>query len=180
MWIKAHTGLTHNEHVDRLAKQATLSGSEVNYNIPFSDSINITKNKLRAKWQQRWFNYGKATNTSLFRISPHIPTTLWHDNFNVSRRFVTTITRLRFGHASCPSHLHKIKVLTSNQCDRCHVVADLDHILFECVKYSNCLYSTLQNLYKYAPINLLYVLSTQNKEALHKIMSFLHKNNIKL
>lgn len=122
-----------------------------------------------------WKEYCFTNPTRYTYIHPEIPSSFWHDNFSVPRRYITTIIRIKFGHACYPVHLFKIKILTTDKCAACNTTGHLDHIFFECknnVEASNKLYLNLLNSNVLPPFNLLSLLCQNNRKILDCVISF--------
>nr|CAH7763475.1 unnamed protein product [Callosobruchus chinensis] len=161
LWIKAHAGLQANEVVDRLAKESIHTGLELANDIFVKECISERKSKMKQMWNNAWKEYCTQRPTRYTFIHPTIPHELWHKDLPYSRSDIVTIARLKFGHACYPYHLNKIGVQTTNICDTCNTVSDLDHIFFGCRKYnaqSNQLHSALIKKKIQSPFNLVSLL----------------------
>ena len=128
VWVKAHIGIRNNEIVDSLAKESIDSGAPTEIKISFPNSFLILKTKLRNSWVGLWQEFCHTNPTRYTLIHPDLPSKFWHENYDCPRKYVTTIIRLKFGHACFPAHLFKIKMLPSENCDTCNIKGDLDHI----------------------------------------------------
>ena len=183
VWVKAHTGLPGNEYVDWLAKDGIFNGTATDCYFHICDAQNILKITLKNKWNERWDNYRKSTQTRYSLILNKIPEKYWHKEIVASRRYITTIIRLKLGHACYPAHLNKIKVLATDLCDKCQVRSDLDHIFFECKKHTaqiQNLFDALFGLKVNCPFNLLNLLSLDNPNIYNALIFFLNSINLKL
>ena len=184
VWVKAHTGLEGNEYVDKLAKDSICDGSLTEYAFVLSDVNICVKSIIKHKWSQRWQSYCRNSSTNYSLLVPKIPNNFWHQNYNVSRRYIVSMIRLKFGHACYPAHLNKIHILHSDQCDVCHTSGDLNHIFFECIKYKDQIQNLCDILTKefnvIAPFNLNHLLSLDNPNVFNEIMFFLRETNLKI
>lgn len=180
IWVKAHVGL--NEKVDEIAKQSVFSECSSVYKLCLTDTSLALKRSLKDKWNYLWYEFCFTNPSRYTLIHPEIPTTYWHENLNIPRKFITTIIRLKFGHACYPVHLFKIKVLPSNKCTFCDAIGDLDHIFFECpnnFEESNNLYQNLIKCNIQAPVNLLSLLALDNRQIFNAVIEFLKSTNMK-
>lgn len=184
VWVKAHIGLKDNEHVDILAKQASINGILLDHKIPPTDNYNVCKTRVKRMWQEEWQQICLSIPSKYCKIQPVIPHAFWFDKFKVSRKYVTTLIRLRFGHACYPAHLYKIGVLQSQYCEMCDKIGDLDHIFFECKKHNNattklihCLTTTCNVM---APFNVMNVLCLCTKNIYDIIFDFLEEIKIRM
>lgn len=183
VWVKAHIGIKNNEIVDSLAKESIHSGFPSESKICLADSFSILKTKLRNRWFGLWREFCHTNPTRYTLIHPDLPSKFWHEDFVCPRKYITTIIRLKFGHACFPAHLFKINVLPSENCDICDIKGDLDHIFFQCSKYraaSNRFYNNLINCNIQSPFNILSLLCQFNKQIFDCIIQFLEETKILL
>lgn len=183
VWVKAHIGLKHNEHVDTLAKEACV-GNEVVHKICLTDYFNLCQVEARNNWENCWQKYVAISSSNYCKIQPFIPRRFWHHNYNIPRKYVTTINRIRFGHACYPAHLYKIGVLPSQQCAQCDALGNLDHIFFGCVVNKNATDNFIRkltiNCNIMAPFNILNLLSLDSQQIYEAIIGFLVETNVSL
>lgn len=182
VWVKAHAGILHNEHVDDLAKESALSGINLNLKICLSDCINSFKHKTYKNWSKLYKNYQIDNPTSQYsQVVDHIPTSPWFKGINFSRKSITTICRIRFGHACYPKHLKRIGVLDSDTCSTCRTIGDLDHIFFNCQNHQRATNIMLKNLVDInvpLPTNVIHLMSLENIQIYKILVNFL--NEVKL
>nr|CAH7714765.1 unnamed protein product [Callosobruchus chinensis] len=183
LWIKAHAGLQANEVVDRLAKESIHTGLELANDIFVKECISERKSKMKQMWNNAWKEYCTQRPTRYTFIHPTIPHELWHKDLPYSRSDIVTIARLKFGHACYPYHLNKIGVQTTNICDTCNTVSDLDHIFFGCRKYnaqSNQLHSALIKKKIQSPFNLVSLLAMNRTDIFDALLDFTKACGLKL
>lgn len=184
IWIKAHIGLIYNERADTLAKEAIKDGIECPNHTCLTDNYVICKDKAKEKWKDSWKQFCSNGPTSYCRIQPIIPHAFWHNDLNASRKYVTTLIRVRFGHACYPAHLHKIGVLPSENCPHCGIKGDLNHIFFGCTNHINATTKLIKNVISncntLAPFCISNLLSLNSKSVHNSIIAFLDEVNIKL
>lgn len=181
VWVKAHTGLEHNEEVDIVAKKSILEGENLRNGLHIEECISLLEKKNKEEWSTLWREYSITKPTRYTFIQPDIPKNFWHKDLKYSRKEITTVCRLKFGHGCYPAHLKKIGVLETDLCDVCNVAADLDHIFFECSKYqaeSELLHKKLIDLKTSLPYNLCFLLAENKKSIYDVILEFL--KNVKL
>ena len=91
---------------------------------------------IRKYKSERFKNYN-ILDRHLYKIKPTVTLSPWFKKINIPRKAITSITRMRTGHASLNLHLHRIGVVESPLC-RCELTNEgLNHVLFECVLNKN-------------------------------------------
>uniref|UniRef100_A0A6P7GRP7 Uncharacterized protein LOC114345896 n=1 Tax=Diabrotica virgifera virgifera TaxID=50390 RepID=A0A6P7GRP7_DIAVI len=168
IWVKAHVGIKYNEHVDSLAKAAITASAGIapEERICIPDTFCISKRNQIDRWKTYWQTFCNHSTTQYIYIQPQIPNSRWFKKFSNIRKYITTLIRLRFGHACYPTHLAKIKIYNSDLCETCQEQGDLNHIFFNCSKYiqhSGTLLSSLQTLQIFPPYQINNLLATNDK-----------------
>lgn len=131
IWIPGHFGISGNEYADKAAKNGTEKGAILDIKPPASDLIAATRAEMMTHWQSAWT---QRTPTTLSTIRPVVSTKPWFKKVNAARRVITTISRLRLGHTSAPSHLARLGIISSAACQCGHPDGSPHHIIFECVR----------------------------------------------
>lgn len=183
IWIKAHAGFEHNEYVDLLAKESVSSDTSILHKITLTDSIISFKSTLHREWSYQWKEYSFVNQNRYSLIQPDIPKFPWYKSCRASRKYITSIIRVRFGHACYPKHLFKIQVLDNDKCEHCEEESDLDHIFFGCSKntiYSSKLINDLLKCKVATPWNILYLLSLGSVDVYNSLINFLKDSKLSL
>lgn len=179
VWVKAHVGITYNERVDELAKISATSGFNFGSKDCLLDCFNKSKKRLTTNWTKLYSQFKTENpNNRFIQIEDSIPQALWYDKLLAPRKFITTISRIRFGHACFAKHLKRLGVVESDICTLCNTVSDLDHIFFGCQNYTNAsaeLVQKLSELNVSLPINLLHLLSLKNMTIYKLLVEYLNK-----
>ena len=185
LWVKAHIGIQNNHHVDHLAGIAITSPNiQRDYHVPYSDIFSILKYKMLKEWQSDFNIHSQSIGKNFAFIHGNVKFKTWFSKINRPRRFITTLSRLKFGHCSCPSHLFKIKIVASPLCS-CNLnqVADVNHILFNCNNnFSNIskFISKLVELNIYPPNSFSTLYNQVSLEVIDTIIHFLDSSKLKL
>lgn len=126
-----------------MAKQSILTGCHTIYKISLLERIATIKRDVRRQWEDLWKNICTSSSTIYCQIQPNIPQQLWHKEHNYPRKYVTTISGMKFGHASYPIQLHKLHIIQNENCEFSGIPCEMDHILFGWIKYK----TQTKNLY---------------------------------
>lgn len=153
MWIKSHAGITGNEIVDRATRSGIHEDHSNVLKVPFSDYHTQLHQSLKELWKSYYEEITKNKGRWYADIQKSPPAQPWYSNSKDvdSRKFITTINRMRFGHNKLRKHLHKLKIIDNPDCTHCNEPEDLDHVIFKCREYGLqrlLLISYLEKLYK--------------------------------
>ena len=184
IWVEAYVGISYNEQVDKLAKEGAISGRKLQYKICLSDILNYTRTHLFNKWSEYYRQFkNDHPNNRYTQIEDNINKYPWFQNIGERRNLITTVSRLRFGHACFPQHLKRIGVVDTDMCISCGVPCDLDHIFFGCscyIRTTNDFINRLLELKISLPTNLLHLLSLKNIHIYKELVRFLSNTNQRL
>lgn len=168
MWVPSHCGITGNEIADQATRNKVDEDHSSTLLVPFTDYHHTLKNDLK----EIWFNYHKEiTKTKgkwYSKIQSTPPAQPWYfRNKQVnSRSFITTINRMRFGHARVGTHLKRLKLVEEDQCEFCEEPENMEHIIFTCRKYGVQRLLLVAQLQKERKLDLL-IPSTPDQESAH-------------
>lgn len=132
-WIPSHVGLSGNEMADIAAKNALSIETCLTKTPMYKEDIKcLSKNILRTMWQEHWDNNKKSRQ--LHAIQEKV-------NFKIAipkntREREVTLFKLRSGYIGTNSFKAKLGRSQSDLCDNCTVVDDLQHLLYNCQKYT--------------------------------------------
>ena len=135
-WVPAHCDIPGNEKADKLAKEAALTAADdraVSNPIPHTDIATVIQGAVKKRWQLYWLG-GDHRGQKLLEIKEEIST--WSSANQKNRKIECVLARLRIGHTNV-THAYLMEGLTNPpQCETCHTVISVKHILMECTKYS--------------------------------------------
>lgn len=178
-WIPAHCGISGNEMADSLARDAIDSGSLFHFRTYPRDLVPLASSDLLLQWDNLWslsrFRRGKHYSD----IQEFIPSKPWFFKFkSLDKSVVSTICRLRLGHACTPVHLAKIRIRDSSLCECGLDEGTLDHIFFEC-NLNSSFYDLLPKDIP-RPTNMKCLLARVFSNFALLVGSFIKSNKIKL
>lgn len=180
LWVKAHSNIPGNNKADSIAKNTNVGTAKKDTTIVSSDFHPVIKKHLLQKWNQEWQKYGIKTNTYYYNIHPNIPMSQWYNNCHLSRKIISTISRIKMNHGKFPAHLFKIGVREDPYCP-CGAIGDVNHFIFNCPLTELNSKIFLNFLYDNGftpPIWLPHVLSLSNPNFMKKLSSFFFDSNV--
>lgn len=142
-WTPSHVGVHGNDSADFLARSITTSSPDVSVAfkqipIPESDLLTMVKSKLAAEFKALWDAIIETKGKWYAEISHTICKPWFSKGEYSSRKFFTTICRLRFGHCRFGAHLHRIHIIASPDCTYCNSndPETLHHVFFDCPSFA--------------------------------------------
>ena len=70
-------------------------------------------------------------NTHYYNIHPTIPSIPWFNKCHLSRKIISSISRIKLNHGKFPAHLYKIGIREDPYCLR-GAIGDINHFIFNC------------------------------------------------
>nr|XP_026492744.1 uncharacterized protein LOC113398301 [Vanessa tameamea] len=133
-WIPSHIGLKGNEEVDKIAKHAVITGTDIEVKPYYSEYLKV----VRSRCFETWKKYMEVRSTekgiwykTIQNVPPHKP---WFENCELSKLYITIGLRCRSGHIPSKKFAYLMRKVESPNCEYCNKVEDLYHILTECAK----------------------------------------------
>ena len=132
IWIPGHKDIGYNNIADKLAKEAASSAT--NIQIPVL-TTSETKSIILQLCTNLWNNNYVASET--VKEYKRIFSSVHEDPAytDLSKRYSTILLRLQSGHCRLYSHLHRIGLHETGQCDACSVDETVEHFILICPKY---------------------------------------------
>ena len=167
-WVRSHVGIPGNEHVDALARSATVSRTTSTYPLPASDYFTAFSNLIYHRWQLSW---STIRANKLSSGKPMV--TPWSDPYHRRRRWETALARLRIGHTRL-THGHLMSKDPPPQCPHCQSRLTVVHILLSCPRYTTLRTNTFPFLTQLGhPPTIKDVLSESGHFSVSRLMRFL-------
>lgn len=133
-WVPAHIGITDNERVDCLAKEASSEGNILTHLPFFTNVVSEVKSWGRQMWKEYFDERSLSKGVWYKTIQPTVPKRVWFEGANMSQQDIVLCHRLRSGHIPLNSFAALMGKIASPNCVECNVVEDVYHILAECVR----------------------------------------------
>lgn len=181
VWIPSHKGIVGNERADILAKEAIRVGRDTQIGVPLQEFKGLWKNKMFDELHE-WCRKEGIIRGSFF-VNNFLQNSkyTWFHKFNINRRTVATINRLRSGHTSLKSSLFRFHIVDSPLCDDCDEEETPNHVFWKCSRFSvqrNLLYKDLIKSRGFLPHSVEYLLATIDYDIIYALEKFI--NNIKI
>ena len=132
LWIPGHCGISGNERVDNLAKQALALNDITSIPTDLTTIKSQIRMLTRRCWQEEWNQ--NNTFTQLREIKPKILP--WLSATRKDRLEEKTLARLRIGHTWL-THSYLFLSQARPTCQRCNQIESVKHILLHCVQYQD-------------------------------------------
>lgn len=180
-WIPSHVSIEFNERADALAKMGRVR-PEYKVKIGINDFIPILKTETWNLWRRDWNSTSSTRGRFYKTVQDGIPDLPWFRRFPIiSREFVSTLVRLRFGHWLFPAHLHRINISDSPACDCGNEIGDANHIFFNCRTRNHLTISLtrkLMDLHFFPPFEISNLLYTCDIKVYSLLFKFIKEGNI--
>ncbi|BFY98463.1 hypothetical protein BsWGS_01503 [Bradybaena similaris] len=113
-WIPSHCGIAGNEIADTLSKTGS-NQNQYSHPVDYKEAKTIIRNKCRTDWKHRLQIDNRLDPIQL-----------------LSRHAQTTIFRLRTGHCRLRSHLYRLGITHTDECNCGEGVQTPEHLLQDC------------------------------------------------
>lgn len=180
-WIPAHVGIEFNELVDKSAKEAAVTGVDVQLSLPISDSKTLWKENLFKKfwtWAQdnhKGNHKGNHKEKFFFQHFFKPSRKPWFYKHNISRKTIVSINRLRSGHTSLAESLWSHNIIESPKCE-CGDNQNSEHIFWKCsliTKERETFLQTISSQISTDTLNTMIILQTNNNQVLNALEKFI-------
>ncbi|GFR98373.1 RNA-directed DNA polymerase from transposon X-element [Elysia marginata] len=130
VWISSHVGISGNEKVDELAKQALNQEIHDDKQVIWSDLKLKVNTNLEKLWQTDW---DTEDETKLHEIRPNLKERLNYDE-RLNSKQETVVSRLRISHSRF-THEYLLEGEQQPYCTACECPLTVKHILVECADF---------------------------------------------
>jgi ribonuclease HI len=175
-WVPSHVGISGNERVDCIAKNASMGTEFLGVPARSFDYMPLAKTRMFCEWQDKWNQSDMGRYA--YSIFPTIPKKSWFTKLKADRQVISTINRMISNHTCLNTHLHRIGIKDSQLCQCEEDYQTLDHVLWACVRFRADRRSMISELVRldtpiYVPVRDL--LGGQYWKGLQLCCSFLKK-----
>jgi ribonuclease HI len=134
-WVPSHVGIVGNEEADRLAKVAITNGQTIVVKPFYSEVLKKYNDICYNKWKEYFDERSREKGIWYKIIQDHPLRIPWFYNSKCNRDFIVVMNRLRSGHYPCNKFAYLMKKVESPNCEVCHVLEDIHHLVMECAQY---------------------------------------------
>lgn len=137
IWVPSHSGITGNEEADAAARGDPDEDHSQLQHIPYTDIHAPMKDCLGELFKAYYTQTSSEKGKWYYDIQKVPPAKPWYHKLKgMSRSFIVTMNRMRFGHCQVKSHLYRLKMVNTSLCD-CGVEEEtLDHLVLRCGKHN--------------------------------------------
>lgn len=156
-WIPSHVGIRGNEMVDQAAKLAVHDGVESNWKLLHSDFRSCWRKNAEKEFINYCRNIGEIRGLKYFDIFYKECKVPWFHGYELNRKTIVSICRLRAGHTSLRECLYKKKVVETPMCECEQSIQSADHIFWQCPLFDQereILYRALRKLSNFRPFSV--------------------------
>ncbi|OXU23158.1 hypothetical protein TSAR_004065 [Trichomalopsis sarcophagae] len=175
-WIPAHKDILNNEIVDKLAKEATKTGDQINLKLPYTDLFEEIKKAEHKSFRKKLDSQKNIKGVQYFQNYYEESSKPWFYNSIVQRYHITTINRIRANHYSLAESLYRKNLVNSEACKCGFISEDIEHVITECPLYNKERTTLIKKLKKNKstfPINLIHIFKNPNSKEAKFITEFL-------
>ena len=138
VWIPSHLGIVGNDKANELANKS-LSSANIIVNKIFYKELYLLFNSSSLEDMKEYvanYDFIRGLKGRKY-IEKNGPFSLvpWFDKFDLDRKRVIIINRIKSGHVRTRDHLFKKNILDSNLCD-CNEAQTLNHLVWNCPNYA--------------------------------------------
>ncbi|KAJ2939754.1 hypothetical protein O0L34_g17946 [Tuta absoluta] len=133
-WIPSHCGITGNEEADKAARGPADEDHSTSMKVPYTDFYAQIASSGKKLWLEIWKKTTESKASWYASLQECPPAQPWWKKIRVdSRKQITQMNRLRFGHCRTPTHLKRLRIKEDDKCPHCHQEkADLEHFIMNC------------------------------------------------
>lgn len=129
-WVPAHEGVKGNESADKLAKDALQKEITVPIPLGKGEGKAVIREKGMRIWQKWWEEDTKGRG--YYKVQKCVSIKNYKEK---TRREEIIISRLRVDHTGLNSTLYLIGKRNSENCEKCGVKENAEHVILHCILY---------------------------------------------
>ena len=132
-WVPAHCGINGNEKADTAAKEASKRGTIFNACPAICDYNSLARKRFTKSLQKQWQEDKSQTFLRKFKSEWR----WWPWSHQKDRKIEVAMARLRLDHSRLKSHLYRLNLEDSPNCNHCGIPETINHFLIHCHRYYN-------------------------------------------
>lgn len=136
IWIPAHKGIVGNETADFYAKKAICEGTDTRFALFPADFKPFWKGSLYSEAANALADLAVDKGRFYFHNFYTPSRRLWFDYFDLNRKQIVSLCRLRSGHTSLRENLFRFNIMDNPNCPVCNVPESPDHVVWQCSRFS--------------------------------------------
>lgn len=176
IWIPGHADIEGNERADYLPRETIRDGRDTQYDILIPEFTNLWKSQMYEGLFD-WVKKESRVRESLYcRQFLEEKRQIWFNKFDLKRKVISTVNRLRSGHTSLSGSLHRFNIVESPMCLKCNVEETPNYVFWECIgfeKQREKLWIALIKAQGCFPHYIEYLLATLDYDIVYDIERFI-------
>lgn len=171
-WIPGHINIIGNDRADAAAKLGTNKSNVENYPLTISDSLISFRKELTDEWNKEYIRLSQEKGKEHYKIMKSVDRKPWFYKMDLNTTQTITLGRIRSFHTATKERLYKWNLIRTENCEYCDVQENLNHILYDCPRYSltRRKYPVLDN-----KSDLISVLKTKKNDEYLQIAEFVRE-----
>lgn len=136
-WIPSHVNIKGNELADQLANQKTEETQDNFETLTLGDAVLLAKDEIWDSWREQYKQISQNKGKAHYEFAKEPCKQPWFKNLQLNTEEIVTLTRIRANHCMTKDRKYSWGWEQDDKCDTCQETENLEHILYQCKKYTN-------------------------------------------